>query len=318
MVLAVLLTLSQFAAAQSATAAQPEQAEFPQPVYVTMRASGTVETFPDRSVWKGGRNMLYDAVTPDGKRLLVTSPSEGSVHVFDTGSGRQLAVVPVGQAPKGVKVTPDGRFAWVSNQGSANISVIDLGSLEVVDTIGVEAEPHNARFTADGKRAYVTLQGGAGIGVIDTAQRKMIRVIPVPGITGPHNLDLSPDEKTAWVRDFVHNVAVVDLESGKVRKVIEVGAGHGGIDVSPDGRYVVTGAIADQVVSVIDPKTLEVRNVEVGNGPHGVRASADGHWIYVTLTRDNRVAVIDADTMKVVKKIAVGQFPFWVAVPGNP
>ena len=44
--------------------------------------------------------------------------------------------------------------------------------------------------------AYVTLQGGAGIAVIDTAARKMVKVIPVPGITGPHNLDLSADEKT--------------------------------------------------------------------------------------------------------------------------
>ncbi len=301
-----------------AVTGQPTAKEFPQTTFITMKKSGTVETFPDEIVWPGGANMLYDAVTPDGSRLLATSPSSNTVTVFDTASGGQLAVIPVGKAPKGVKVTPDGRFAWVSNQGSGDLSVIDLVSLKVIDTIRVEAGPHNARFTRDGKLAYVTLQGGAGLAVVDTATRKMIRVIPIPGITGPHNLDLSQDEKTAFVRDFVHHVAVLDIASGKVRKVITVGNGHGGIDVFPDGRYAVTAAIGDDVVTVIDTQTLETRDIKVGNGPHGVRASRDGRWIYVTLTKDNQVVVIDADTLQVVKRIEVGKFPFWVALPGNP
>jgi len=262
--------------------------------------------------------MLYDAVTPDGKILLSTSPSDNTVYVFDTGSGKQLAIIPVGKAPKGVKVMPNGRFAYVSNQGSASISVVDLKRLVVVDTIKVKQEPHNIRFTHDGKLAYITLQGGAGLAVIDTSTRKMIRVIPLPGITGPHNLDLSADEKTAFVRDFVHHVAVVDLTTGRVKKVITVGNGHGGIDVTPDGRYAVTGAIGDDYVSVINTRTLKLQNIKVGNGPHGVRASRDSRWIYVTLTKDNAVAVINTATMKVVNKITTGKFPFWIAVVGNP
>jgi len=292
--------------------------EFPETTFVTIQKSNAVESFPDATVWAGGPNMLYDAVTPDGKRVLASSPTSGTVYVFDAASGKQLAVLPVGKAPKGVKVSPDGRVAYVSNQGSADVSVIDLEKLTVADTIAVEKGPHNVRFTRDGKTAYVTLQGGAGIGVIDTKARKMVRVIPVPGITGPHNLDLSLDEKTAFVRDFVHNVAVLDLRSGVVKKVIKVGNGHGGIDVTPDGRYAVAGAIGDTFISVIDTRTLAVKNIEVGNGPHGVRASRDGRWIYVTVTKDNVVVIINTDTLKVEKKIAVGKFPFWVAVRGNP
>jgi len=262
--------------------------------------------------------MLYNAVTPDGKRVLSTSPSNNTVYVFDATDGKQLAVIAVGKAPKGVKVTPDGMFAYVSNQGSANISVIELASLSVVDSIKVEEGPHNVRFTNDGQTAYVTLQGGAGIGVIDTKTRKMTRVIPVPGITGPHNLDLSADENTAFVRDFVHHVAVLDLVTGKVKKVIKVGNGHGGIDVAPNGKFVATAAIGDTVISVLDTETLSIKSIEVGNGPHGIRASKDSQWIYVTITKDNTVAVVNANTMKVEKKIAVGKFPFWVAVQGNP
>ena len=309
---AVLSTIS------AITTAKASNHEFPKPIYISMKKSGTLETFPSETVWQGGPNMLYTAVTPNGKMVLSTSPSTNTLYVFNSASGKQLAIIPVGKAPKGVKVTPDGLFAYVSNQGSANVSVVNLKSLKVIDTIKVENGPHNARFTRDGKTAYVTLQGGAGIAVINTAQRKMVRVIPVPGITGPHNLDLSPDEKTAYIRDFVHHVAVLDIKNGTVKKVITVGNGHGGIDVSPNGRYVATAAIGADFISVINPKTFAVRNIKVGNGPHGIRASADSRWIYVTITKDNLVAVIDTKTMKVTKKFAVGKFPFWIAVKNNP
>gem|GEM_PF-88469 len=293
-------------------------AEFHEPVYISMKKSGTVEVFPSRKSWPGGPNMLYDAVTPNGRRLLVTSPSTNKVYVFDTGSGRQLSVLDTGKAPKGVKVSPDGRWAYVSNQGSANISVVDLAKLQVVDTIAVKAGPHNARFTRDGRLAYVTLQGGAGLGVVDTAKRKLVRVIPIPGITGPHNLDLSADEKTAFVRDFVQHVAVVDLAAGKVRRVLTVGKGHGGIDVTPDGRYAATAAIADNFVTLIDTHTFKTWKIPVGKGSHGIRASRDSRWLYVTLTAENAVAVIDLEKRKLVKKISTARFPFWVALVGNP
>lgn len=291
--------------------------EFPDTIFISMKQSGTIQTLPAENTWEGGPNMLYTAITPDKSMLLSTSPSSNSVYVFNAHSGKQLAIIEVGTSPKGVKVTPNGKFAYVSNQGSADISVIDLNNLTLVDTISVEEGPHNVRFTNDGKLAYVTLQGGAGIGVIDTKSRNMTKVIPTPGITGPHNLDLSSDQKTLFVRDFVHHVAVVDLSSGDIKKVITVGNGHGGIDVTPDGRYAATAAIADNFISVIDTKTLAVTNIQVGNGPHGIRSSKDSKWLYVTLTKDNEIAVINTSTLKVEKKIAVGELPFWIAVPGN-
>lgn len=300
-----------------ASTARATETEFPHRVFVTLKKAGGVEAFPSETVWQGGPDMLYNAITPDGKTLLATSPSTRSVYVFDAETGKQRAVITVGQAPKGVKIMPNGQFAYISNEGSDEISVIDLKSLKVVDTIAVDKAPHNVRFTRDGKLAYVTLQGGAGLGVIDTRSRKMVKVIPVPGITGPHNVDLSLDEKTAFVRDFVHHVAVLDLKTGVVKKVVKVGNGHGGIDVAPNGKYVATAAIGDNVISVIDTRDLSVKNILVGNGPHGIRASKDSRWIYVTLTRDNAVAVVNARTLTVEKRIAVGAFPFWVAVQGN-
>lgn len=305
------------ATAPSASLAQAAEV-FPAPVYVSLRDDAAVVAFPGGTVWAGGPAMLYTALTPDGKVLMVTSPASGNVYAFDAATGEQVAVVATGEAPKGVKITPDGREAWVSNEAGNTISVVDLGRFEVVATIPTEKMPHNVRFSADGKTGYVTLQGGAGLGVIDTAKREVVEVIPVPGITGPHNLDLSADGKTAWVRDVVDSVAVLDLETREVKKVIRAATGHAGIDVLPNGRYVVTGAIGDTVVTVIDPATLEVvKRITVGLGPHGVRASADSRWIYATITSENKVVVIDADSLEVAAEYPVGKFPFWAAVRGN-
>ncbi len=292
---------------------------FPEPAYVSLKESDQVAKFPGPVVWPGGPKMLYNSVTPDGRTLVVSSPKEGAVYLFDTASGEQLAVVKTGKAAKGLKITPDGKEIYVSNEGADTISVVNLAARKVVATIATDKKPHNVRFTRDGRTAFVTLQGGAGLGVIDTQSRKMVRVIATPGIDAPHNLDLSRDERLAFIRGLSNQVGVLDLVTGKMRKIIPVGQGHAGIDVTPNGKWVFTGAVADDVVTVIDANTLEVvKKIKLGFGPHGVRASRDSRYLYVSVTADDEVSVIDIDTLDVVKTFKQASFPFWVSVQGNP
>jgi len=292
---------------------------FPESIYVSVRESNQVAKFPGPVIWNGGPKMLYDSITPDGKTLVVSSPKDGGIYIYDTKDGKQLGMVKTDAAAKGLKITPDGKEVFVSNEGADSVSVVDLASQKVVATIKTEKMPHNVRITNDGKIAYVTLQGGAGLGVIDVKQRKMLKVIPTPGIETPHNIDLSKDEKFAFIRDTSNKVGVLDLKSGEIKKILEAGQGHAGIDVIPNGKLVFTGAIADDVVTVIDTQTLEVvKKIKVGFGPHGVRASKDNKYLYVAVTADDKVYVIDIKKLEVVKEFKVESFPFWVAVNGNP
>ena len=290
-----------------------------EPFFVTLKDSGEIAKYPRQEIWQGAPVMLYNAITPDGKRLVASSPKKSTVFVFDAVTGRQLAQVKVGKASKGLKISPDGKEVYVANEGEASVSVVNLDDYTVVATVKTDDMPHNVRFSNDGKKAYVTLQGGAGLGVIDTKTRKVIKVIPTPGIIGAHNIDLSNDGGTAFIRDTAGSVAVLDLKSGHVSKVIKVGNGHAGIDVIPNGKLVFTGAIADDFIAVIDTETLEVvKKVKVGFGPHGVRASKNSQFVYVAVTTDNKVEVIDVKTLEVVTRYDVADFPFWVAVNGNP
>ncbi|HFE38186.1 MAG TPA: YncE family protein [Gammaproteobacteria bacterium] len=292
---------------------------FPENIFVTLKDSGEIVQYAGQKVWNGAPVMLYNSITPDGKRLVVSSPKMSSIYVFDTQTHQRLAKVKVGKASKGVKVSPDGKQVYVANEAEATVSVVDLANYKVLATIKVGETPHNIRFSNDGKWAYVTLQGGAGLGIINTRTQKYIKAIPTPGIPNPHNLDLSDDGKTVYIRDLSGLVGVLDLTSGKIKKVIAVGKGHAGIDIAPGGKYIFTGAIADDIVTVIDVGSLSVvKKIKVGFGPHGVRSSKDGRWLYVAVTADDKFVVIDTRSLKVVKKFSVASFPFWVAVNGNP
>lgn len=292
---------------------------FPSPVYVTLQGSDSVESLPGGTRWDNLDSAHYVAVGSDGKRLLVSSAATENVFVVDAKTGKTLARIAIGAVPQGVGIGPHGRFGLAVSAGTDSVTVIDMQALKPVKKVIVGKTPHNVRFTADGKLAYVTLQGGTGVAVIDMYSLAKAGEIAVPGIHGPHNLDLSANGRVLWVRDLTGSVAAVDLETGKELAVIPVAPGHAGIDVIPGGRYVFTGGIAGHVVDVIDPATFKViKQIDVGQGPHGVRASRNGRWLYVGVTATGKLAVVDTHTLEVVRQIDTrGKLPFWVAVRGN-
>lgn len=295
------------------------QSRFPAPVYVTLQASNAVERLADGKVWGELPSAHYDAISPDGARLLVSSATQPEAYLLDVASGKKLATFKVGPTPQGVAISPNGRWGLVVSAGAGTVGIIDIPHAQQVKTIAVGKTPHNVRFSANGKLAYVTLQGAGAVAVVDMQALRKTGEFSIPGLPHPHNLDLSANGKILWIRGLVSKVAAVDLKTHAVLAVIPVGLGHAGIDVIPGGRYVFTGAVADKVVDVINPKTFKViKRIDVGQGPHGVRASRDGRWVYVGVTGTNKLVVIDTRTLEVVLQLPTdGKLPFWLAVAGN-
>lgn len=290
------------------------------PLYVAVQNSGIVRALPSKQAWPGVAGAHYDALSPDGSRLMVSGFKTGNVYVLDTANGDVMASVAIGEVAQGVKISPDGRYGLAVAPTQGDVAVIDMNTLELVKKIPVGKVPHNLIYSADGKFAYVTLQGEGALAVVNMQTLEKQHQIPTPGLETPHNVDISANGQRLWLRDFTGNVGVMDLASETMLKTFKVGSGHGGIDVVPDGKYIATGAISASAVTLIDPESLEiVKNVDVGVGPHGVRASRDGRFIYASVTADNQIAVIDSQSLKVVRRQPVdGKFPFWIAVPGNP
>lgn len=297
---------------------------FPEPIYVTLQNSDAIEVLPGGKVWHGFPQAHYVAIDPAGERLLISGFGTGDVYVADAETGKKLGTLKIGDVVQGVKIDPrGGRLALAADTSGDSVKVIDLDTIKITKTIAVGKSPHNIVFSPDGKIAYVTVQGANKLAVVDMSSLKKIRDIDIPGLDGPHNLDLSNNGHWLWIRSHASptqngDAALLDLASRRVVESIPVGFFHGGIDQLNDS-VILTTNIGGDTVDVIDANALGViAQIKVGARPHGVRISHDGRWAYVTSTVDNEVDVIDMQSLQLVQKIKVdGSFPFWIAVLGN-
>ena len=86
------------------------------------------------------------AVTPDGKKLLVSYKSSKSVGIWDVKAGKELAKIASSRrVTHGVVLSTDGRYGFVSSEGiggeSGTVDVFDMRSHKLVSTckVGLQA-----------------------------------------------------------------------------------------------------------------------------------------------------------------------------------
>jgi DNA-binding beta-propeller fold protein YncE len=137
--------------------------------------------------------------------------------------------------------------------------------------------------------------------------------------TKPHDFALTADRKTAYVPLYGdgiygrnpnpgHEVAVIDMESGKVAATIDVApyrAPHG-IQLGPDGMIYVASDL-DRKLLVLDPKTRKMtKAIETDGTTHWIGILPNGSKIYATNKNDGPfVSVIDLKAGKLANKIQV-------------
>ena len=80
-------------------------------------------------------------VSPDGRRLYITTGRFGRLFAVDTTTDQVVGSVAVGPRPWGVAITPDGKTLYTANGPSNDVSVIDAGSLTVTAKIKVGDRP---------------------------------------------------------------------------------------------------------------------------------------------------------------------------------
>ncbi len=80
-------------------------------------------------------------VTPDGRKVYVSSDGASTVSVIDTTSDR-VASIDVGASPHGLAVSSDGSRMFVMGWGSTRAVVINTATDRVIGEVPV-AQPHN-------------------------------------------------------------------------------------------------------------------------------------------------------------------------------
>ena len=165
----------------------------------------------------GGKQhaLMQFALSPDGKTLVASGELSAEVLVFDVTDRLNPKFVRsygVDAQPFDPVFTPDGRYVVLGNKAANTISVIDLQKYQVSKLSGNGiAQPHGTAVSPDGRWIYVSnnnLNVPAGSG-----QHAGHAGTPAPAPAG------------------AGTVVVIDAQSKRIVKVIEVGHNASGIAV---------------------------------------------------------------------------------------
>jgi DNA-binding beta-propeller fold protein YncE len=210
-----------------------------------------------------GRRPSELALTPDGKRVLVTGTFSGELTVLAL-DGEKLTPVRslrLGFEPRGVAVAPDGDVAYVALTTAGAVAVVDLKELKEVARVPVGRWPRYLALSPDGKRMAVGVNGEGGIAVVDTKVRRTLYVEDFTGIN-LGQMRTSADGKYVYFPWMVyrHNpITTFNIRQGWVlasriaRVRLDGKARREAISLDPQGR-----AIADPHGLTLSPdeKTL--------------------------------------------------------------
>src|SRR3989441_2106208 len=254
-------------------------------------------------------------VTPDGRKVYVSSDGASTVSVIDTAADRVVASIDVGANPHGLAISGAGSRVLVSGWGSNRALVIDTATDRVIGEVPI-AQPHNGTLSQDGRTAWVASQqqGATALVRLNLATWKEVARIPLDKT--PRGLELSPDgRRVFFTLAGVNAIQVLDTATNEIVTQIPVGTSPHYTPFTPDGRWALAVIQGPGELGILDTTSNTLAGtVAVGKAPHWSTSSSDGRTAYVTNEGSNDVSVVDLANRAVTATIAVGSAPRKIAV----
>ncbi|GAB3762273.1 DNA-binding beta-propeller fold protein YncE [Nocardioides ginsengisegetis] len=263
-------------------------------------------------VWRfavDGYRSDHMAISPDGKRVVVSASTANVVHVLDVATGQQ-----VGQFPSG---------------GSPHESVfIDGGTKILHASIGMVYSPLDDPALDPTKQERV-------LEIVDASTYEVLRkfdlrkALDERGMTKTSTavrpMTLSPDDKTFYFQvSFFHGFLVMDRASGKITRVKHLpnlvkdtpreqyllDSAHHGIAMNPEGTKICVAGTMSDYATVVDARTFKTgKLLKNGLKPYWVTPSWDGTYCYISWSGSDKISRISYATGRVVSSVRVGDHP---------
>jgi DNA-binding beta-propeller fold protein YncE len=250
------------------------------------------------------------AVSPDGRRVVVSASTGNVVHVLRMRDGKEV-----------------GRFR---SGGSPHESVyIDGGKRILHASIGTVYSPLDEPGLPD------PLEGERVLQIVDAKTFKILRRYNVRKALDARGMKdtsiavrpmtLSPDEKKLYFQlSFLHGFVEMDRRTGKITRVMRLpnlipnlprvayllDSAHHGIAMNPKGtRICVAGTMSDYATLVNVRSWTHTRLLKGGKKPYWVTPSWDGKHCYISWSGSDTVAKISYRTARIVRTQKVGDHP---------
>jgi YVTN family beta-propeller protein len=180
----------------------------------TLHVVGVIPTGQEQS------HMLV--VSHDGRFGYTANVSAGTVSVLDIPGRKLISVIPVSTKVQRISISTDDKWVFTADQAKPQLAVIDTATNKVKTWIPIAAPGYGTANTLDGRWLLVCVPDASQVSVVDLKTLRVIHTIPVPKV--PHEIVISPDDKTAYVSCIrTKKVAAINLSDWSVKSLIEAG-----------------------------------------------------------------------------------------------
>ena len=204
----------------------------------------------------------------------------------------------------------------VLSKHDQTLAIVDGSSLQVVAKVPVGNDPHEVIASTDGATAYVSNYGSGAyntLAVVDLVARKAGPSIDLGALRGPHGLTFVGGK--AWfTAEAAKAIGRYDPATRSVDLIVGTGQDRTHmIDVSADGRQIITTNVSSGTVSIIEPASTRTRGdrtdwhqtvIRVGGGAEGFDVSPDRKEVWVANAQDGTISIIDLAGKKVTQTLA--------------
>jgi DNA-binding beta-propeller fold protein YncE len=250
------------------------------------------------------------ALSPDGRRLLVSASTARKVHVIDTRSGGLVGHFDSGDQPHENNFSADGRLIYHASIGTV--------------------------YTPLDEPQFDDTKGDRWFQVVDARTLQVLRRIDMGAKLAEHGfgdmsaavrpMALSPDEKRVYFQlSFLHGFVEYDLEQDRPLRIARLplseeaqrmrrdeyllDSAHHGLAMNPAGTKLCVAGTMSDYGAIVDRRTFEAQLVPVGSRPYWATNSGDGRRCFVSVAGNDRVSVISYRTGREVARFTVGDHP---------
>ena len=246
--------------------------------------------------------------------VIAVNQQSDSVTLIDLKTMEAYRHVAVVGGPHEAAASPDGRTVVVTNYNKQGVgqqkalSVLALPSGDTIKTIdlGEYRAPHDVRWV-DPTHVVVTSEANQALLVVNITTGAIERVFRTEaGVS--HMLALSTDRTRLYCSNMRDgSVSAFDFKTGAKIKDVKTGKECEGVGVTPDGRWVWAGNRAEDTISIIDTRTLEVtKRIPSPGFPYRVQFTPDGKLALVPHAQASSLVVADVASQTILKSIKLG------------
>ena len=266
-----------------------------------------------RIVWRtpvAGYRSDHMAISPNGRRLLVSASTARVVHELDTSTGKIVGSFESGDQPHENNFSKDGKLIYHASIGTV--------------------------YTPLDDPALDSTKGDRWFEIVDAKTLKVLRRIDMgaklaqygwPNLSSAvRPMALSPDERYVYFQlSFLHGFVEYDLVRDRPLRVAQfplsdeakglrreqylLDSAHHGLAMNPRGKRLCVAGTMSDYAAIVGRKRFAYKIIPVGDKPYWATNDGTGRNCFVSVSGEDRVAVISYKQRREIASIDVGDHP---------